>query len=342
MFKKFVFAKLLVIFLGSSLFADVSSTREVLSHFSNNHRGVLKSYDRLAYQWECYESSYPGEWDLDKLLQAVEFAAKKHANQKRKDRAATPYIIHPIGVAKLLWEVGAIRSTNVLVAALLHDTLEDTNTSEGEIESLFGVLVLNTVKEVTKDPLLSTDENKQREIDHAPFMSLNAQLVKLADRLYNVRDLEVPPPTWSQEKINQYREWGGKLLRALRGTNIRLENALAALTTERDIQSKEIVGHFRVDMLCYLWTSHGDMFEEYVRLFLENGTSWSYPYIELLDVREGDKVEIVAIAKDDPEYLEGKRYRILGKTEEGHPVQISFTPYPITERENSYYSGFPI
>lgn len=330
-----VFSSLII----SQIFGDVASTRKVLEKYSKNHSLILNSYDQLAYQLENYKSSYP-EWNLDRILLAIEFAAKKHEYQKRKDKAATPYIMHPIGVAKLLWEKGEIRSSNVLTAAILHDTLEDTNATAEEIKSLFGSRVLNTVQELSNDPKLSTEEKKQKQIDHAPFLSLDAQLIKLADRIYNVRDLENPPPQWSQKKIDVYRKWGAKLLLSLRGTNAALEQTLSDLTMERSEMSIE--GHFKVDTLCYLWTQQGDNIEEYVRLFLDNGTSWSYPYTEYLSVFEGDAIEIVAISKEDPEYKEGKRYRIIGVNMEGQPVTISFYPYPASERENSFYSGVPI
>ena len=119
-----------------------------------------------------------------------------------------------------------MRSLNVLISALLHDTLEDTDATPEEIESLFGRRVRETVEELTNNPSMSGEENKQRQVDHAPSLSLNAQLVKLADRLYNIRDLRNPPPTWNREKVTAYLNWGYKLLRALRGTNAYLENAL--------------------------------------------------------------------------------------------------------------------
>lgn len=223
-----IFKILTVIFLclGSYSFADIRTTREVLSRYSLDNPGVLKVYDRVAKSWSKYEGQHEGQWDLRKLLEAVEYAAEKHEGQVRKNAEKTPYIIHPIGVAELMWEVGNIRSVNVLVSALLHDTLEDTNATEEEIEALFGLRVLYTVQEVTNDPNISGEENKQRQVDHAPTMSLDGQLVKLADRLYNVKDLSSPPPSWSEDKIDQYYGWGEELLAVLRGTNEGLELAL--------------------------------------------------------------------------------------------------------------------
>ena len=206
------FKILIISFLcfGSYSFADINSTRVVLSSYCSDNSRVLELYDRVAKSWSEYEEHHKGHWDLERLLKAVEYAAKKHEGQVRKDAEKTPYIIHPIGVAELLWDVGNIRSVNVLTSALLHDTLEDTDATEEKIEALFGSRVLYTVKEVTNDPTISSQENKQRQVNHAPTMSLDGQLVKLADRLYNVRDLNSPPPSWSDEKVDEYYSWGEK------------------------------------------------------------------------------------------------------------------------------------
>jgi len=215
-----------IMFVTMSSFADINDTRGVLSYHCEGNVKVLEVYDRVVANWVAYEGKIGNGWNLERLLKAVEYAAEKHFGQIRKDEEKTPYIIHPIGVSELLWDEGNIRSVNVLIAALLHDTLEDTDATEQDIREIFGERVLYTVKEVTNDPFMSSQENKQRQIDHAPSMSLDGQLVKLADRLYNVRDLSQPPPSWSDEKIDEYYDWGEKLLFALRGTNEGLEAAL--------------------------------------------------------------------------------------------------------------------
>jgi (p)ppGpp synthase/HD superfamily hydrolase len=164
--------------------------RNLLESHCNHNSAVLHQFDKMADKWLRYYNKHTGAFDIDTLLQATVFAAIKHEGQVRKDAESTPYIIHPIGVAYILWTEGNIRNVNVLTAALLHDTLEDTETTAEEIESLFGSRVRSTVEEVTNDPALSSEENKQRQVDHAPNMSMDAQLVKLADRLYNIRDLK--------------------------------------------------------------------------------------------------------------------------------------------------------
>jgi len=215
--------------ISKTSFGDVKETREFLSNHCNSNKEVLGAFDRISSSWVKYKNKNSKEWDLEKLLKVVEYAAEKHFGQTRKDAGKTPYIIHPIGVTELLWDIGNIRSINVLSAALLHDTLEDTDATEEKIRELFGERVLTTVKEVTNDPTLSTQDNKQRQIAHAPTMSFDGQLVKLADRLYNVKDLDLPPPEWSDKKVDEYFVWGEKLLSVLTGTNEGLESALKKL-----------------------------------------------------------------------------------------------------------------
>ncbi|KAI3377313.1 hypothetical protein L3Q82_008511 [Scortum barcoo] len=123
------------------------------------------------------------------LLETVNFAAEKHRNQRRKDAEETPYINHPIGVARILSHEGGITDIEVLQTALLHDTVEDTDTSPAELEAKFGPVVAGYVKEVTDDKSLPKQERKRQQVEHAPHCSHQAKLVKLADKLYNLRDL---------------------------------------------------------------------------------------------------------------------------------------------------------
>uniref|UniRef100_A0A674ES19 Guanosine-3',5'-bis(diphosphate) 3'-pyrophosphohydrolase MESH1 n=1 Tax=Salmo trutta TaxID=8032 RepID=A0A674ES19_SALTR len=129
------------------------------------------------------------------LLETVNFAAEKHRYQRRKDAEQTPYINHPIGVARILSHEGGITDIEVLQAALLHDTVEDTDTSIGELQAIFGQTVARIVQEVTDDKALSKQERKRQQVEHAPHASQQAKLVKLADKLYNLRDLNRCTPT---------------------------------------------------------------------------------------------------------------------------------------------------
>jgi len=159
-----------------------------------------------------------------KLLEAIRFAAEKHRNQRRKDSERSPYINHPVEVVQLLWEVGGVRDVDVLLAAVLHDTIEDTDTRPEEIRDRFGEEVLSFVLEVTDDKGLPKSERKRLQIVHAPHKSYGAKLIKLADKSCNVRNLiTMPPKDWSLERKQEYLLWGEKVVAGLRGTNAALE-----------------------------------------------------------------------------------------------------------------------
>lgn len=209
------------------LLENLSSCRQALQSYAENHPSVLMEFDELAQCWINHVQSNPN-YDIALLFKGVRFAAMKHQGQYRLQAGLIPYIIHPIGVAKSLWIEGGIRNINVLVAALLHDTIEDTNTTADEIEREFGYRIRYTVEEVSDDPALLSNQNKQRQVDHAPHMTLNAQLVKLADRLYNVRDMKNELPGFGPARIRWYMEWSLKLVQALQGTHEQLEESLKA------------------------------------------------------------------------------------------------------------------
>lgn len=112
------------------------------------------------------------------LLKVIHFSAFKHRDQRRRDQARSPYINHPIEVARLLWEVGGIRDEATLAAAILHDTLEDTDTTPDEIRERFGEEVLGLVLEVTDDKSLPKMRRKRLQIEHAPHISFKAKLIR--------------------------------------------------------------------------------------------------------------------------------------------------------------------
>jgi len=174
------------------------------------------------------------------IIKASNFAAIKHKSQKRKDPEGTPYINHPIGVAQLLAE-GGVTDTDVLQAALLHDTVEDTDTSLTEIEQEFGAKVRDIVDEVSDDKDKEKAERKRLQIVHAPHASTEAKLVKLADKLYNLRDLErAPPPNWSKERKEEYFIWASKVVKGCRGVNPYLEDLLDKLFEKHGIDVSKI------------------------------------------------------------------------------------------------------
>ncbi len=158
------------------------------------------------------------------LLKALRFSADKHRNQRRKDNAQSPYINHPIEVVQLLWEVGGVRDNDILLAAILHDTIEDTETRSEDIREVFGEVVMALVMEVTDDKSLPKAERKRLQIETAPHKSHGAKLIKLADKSCNVRNLvTTPPKDWSMERRQEYLLWTEKVVAGLRGTNPALE-----------------------------------------------------------------------------------------------------------------------
>lgn len=164
------------------------------------------------------------EQDLALILQAFEFAAERHRNQRRKDHEATPYINHPIGVAEVLWRVGGVRDVPTLVAAILHDTIEDTGAKPEKIAALFGEDVLALVQEVSDDKSLPKAVRKQLQIEHAPHISGPAKLIKLADKIHNVYSIgHSPPKDWPAERLADYLDWAESVVNGLRGASADLE-----------------------------------------------------------------------------------------------------------------------
>jgi GTP diphosphokinase / guanosine-3',5'-bis(diphosphate) 3'-diphosphatase len=162
--------------------------------------------------------------DLSKLLQAASFAAKKHRYQKRKGDDAEPYVNHPLEVANLLATVGKVNDFDILIAAVLHDTVEDTETTAEELTGLFGETVCGYVMEVTDDKSLPKEERKLKQIEHAPHISGGAKQVKLADKISNITDvMNNPPAGWSKQRRIEYINWGEKVVAGLRGVNSDLE-----------------------------------------------------------------------------------------------------------------------
>lgn len=160
-----------------------------------------------------------------RLLSALQFSASKHRDQRRKDREASPYINHPIEVAHVLASVGGVTDVTVLVAAVLHDTIEDTRTTTEELEQRFGAEVRALVLELTDDKRLSKAERKRLQIERAPHKSEGARLIKLGDKICNVRDVtHSPPADWSPERRREYLDWTEQVVAGCRGVNQALES----------------------------------------------------------------------------------------------------------------------
>ena len=177
------------------------------------------------------ESSF----DFGLFVQAIAFAAEKHRHQRRKDAHASPYINHPIALANALANEGGIRDTKVLCAAVLHDTIEDTKTTAEEITAVFGPEITAIVLEVTDDTSLASHVRKQQQIEHAPHVSTEAKLVKLADKICNLRDiLAAPPANWAVERKQAYFRWAEQVIAGVRGVNPALEAVFDGLLARTD------------------------------------------------------------------------------------------------------------
>jgi guanosine-3',5'-bis(diphosphate) 3'-pyrophosphohydrolase len=169
------------------------------------------------------------EKDLALLFRALAFAAHKHRDQRRKDAEASPYINHPIALAEILAGEGGVTDAEVLAAALLHDTIEDTDTSLEELRAEFGERIAAMVAEVTDDKSLPKAERKRLQIVHAAGVSPGAKLVKLADKICNLRDVaERPPAKWDLQRRQEYFEWAKRVIDQLRGAHAGLEAAFDA------------------------------------------------------------------------------------------------------------------
>src|SRR3989442_14847850 len=132
--------------------------------------------------------------DLALLLKALAFAAHKHRDQRRKDAESSPYINHPIALADVLINEGDVMDVEILCAALLHDTVEDTATTHEELVNAFGSKIARIVAEVTDDTSLPKAERKRLQVEHAAGLSKEANLVKLADQICNLPDISDRPP----------------------------------------------------------------------------------------------------------------------------------------------------
>ncbi|SVD33343.1 uncharacterized protein METZ01_LOCUS386197 [marine metagenome] len=159
------------------------------------------------------------------IEKALQFATEKHQDQTRQDKAKSPYIVHPISVRHILSDIGGVEDPEVLAAALLHDTLEDTKTTKRELIENFGERVCQLVREVSDDKTLPKQERKQLQIDHAKKLSEGATLIKLGDKIANVTDITNTPPTnWDTKRRKEYIYWAEQVINNCPKVNKALED----------------------------------------------------------------------------------------------------------------------
>jgi len=158
------------------------------------------------------------------LARAYHFAALRHTSQKRKGKAGEPYINHLTEVAALVAIATKGEDVDVVIAAVLHDTIEDTPTTTAELDREFGARVAGMVAEVTDDKSLPKPERKRLQIEHAPHLTTGAKLIKLADKTANLHSLKKSPPAeWQAERVEEYIVWSKDVVAGIRGTNAWLE-----------------------------------------------------------------------------------------------------------------------
>ena len=164
------------------------------------------------------------ENDLSGLFAALKFAAEKHKDQRRKNVEATPYINHPLEVARLLIDVGRVYDLDIIKGAILHDTIEDTETTEQELEQHFGREVTDYVIEMSDDKSLPKEERKKLQILNSPHKSLGAKQIKICDKICNITDVTLNPPGhWELQRRKEYLDWAEAVVAGLRGINKELE-----------------------------------------------------------------------------------------------------------------------
>jgi hypothetical protein len=215
--------------MSKSMDTQFNACRTAVQQLARKNTKVLQQFDSLA---ETLKTSYINgegliDQDIYRILDAIIFSADKHRSQTRKDAEQTPYIIHPMGVANHLMNIGHVRDPDIIIGALLHDTVEDTQTSFEEIEQQFGGRVCGFIREVTDDKSLPKAQRKQLQIEHAPEKSAGAAKIKLADKFYNLTDLlNAPPADWKAERVDAYFKWARSVVDALPWVNAPLKQAV--------------------------------------------------------------------------------------------------------------------
>lgn len=203
-----------------------ATPREVLSeHNSNVAVGNLVDLDTelpderlstsdeklvadLETQWK-----YPDRDPLATLVAAADFAARQHKYQRRKDTEQTPYVNHPLGVARILTEEGKVSDMELIQVAMLHDTMEDADVSLTELVENFGIRVAAFVAELTDNKSYKKYVRKRLQVENAPTKSSGAKIVAMCDKIYNLRDLmRQTPVDWTQERVNEYFSWAEEVV----------------------------------------------------------------------------------------------------------------------------------
>jgi (p)ppGpp synthase/HD superfamily hydrolase len=173
--------------------------------------------------------------DLTRITQAFDYACRKHAAQRRKGERGEPYVNHLAEVANLVAEASSGADADLIIAALLHDVVEDQGVKRDEISALFGEPVATIVMEVTDDKSLPKADRKRLQIEHAAHISVPARILKIADKTSNLRAIQLSPPPWPRARKRRYFAWAQAVVANARGVNPAIEAAFDA-EYERAVQ----------------------------------------------------------------------------------------------------------
>ena len=158
----------------------------------------------------------------ERIIDAAVFAAEKHKLQRRKGTLCIPYINHPLKVCKLISTFGE-KGVDLLVASLLHDVVEDTDTTIQEIENIFGKRAAAIVMEVTDNMNLPQKERKELQVIKAPRLSREAKIIKVADKAANMLDIITLPISWTKKRKLEYFHWSLRVFEGCKGMNDRID-----------------------------------------------------------------------------------------------------------------------
>jgi guanosine-3',5'-bis(diphosphate) 3'-pyrophosphohydrolase len=199
--------------------------KEILAQLVRSDEDVLGQFD--AFSGSLKQGIVKGlisEKDAEVVLDAVAFSAEKHKLQVKSNAKKTPYIIHPLEVADHVARIGGVYDKDVLIAALLHDVLDDTATTEKEISNLYGNNVASYVVEMTTTKGISLKEQKKEQIRSAFHQTPSVAIIKLSDKLSNLETLaKNPPSNWSRDRIDQYFQWAQSVIENLPESNLPLK-----------------------------------------------------------------------------------------------------------------------
>jgi len=170
-------------------------------------------------------ASHRNSNDLVRIAQAFDYVARAHTDQRRKSALKEPYVNHLAEVAFLVSQATQGADADLIVAALLHDAIEDQpeRVTYERIETIFGAEVAALVAEVTDDKSLLKAERKRLQVETAPKKSARAKMIKIADKTANVRSLRLSPPDWPLERKREYVNWSINVVAGCKGVNKWLE-----------------------------------------------------------------------------------------------------------------------